>query len=486
MHIYKKTLIQKAPLWLPLYAALSCCGAIILYHHHLATSTGICTVALVVFAVATVLRGWPQARAEGATRNLQFDPPIREPRSVVAILLRALSCGLIWAALYGALRADTYTGGGMPLESINSLQGTMLAESRAQGVGGRYLIAIGRLGSDQTEVALSKKVLCYSLEWHPIQAGQSITSTVQFQIPTTSLVPPRESTATPQCKLSHIALVYPDAPVHTSRPSTLRNSVRAALTAPLNKFPKPTAQLLKALLLGERGQLSSATRSYFRRAGVTHLLALSGMHLAIIVSLIGALLRPFFNRRVTIALLAVCTVLYLWLIGSNPSLERATIMFVLWSLLKLSGRETNALNIIALAFLLLVVLHPRAVTEISFQLSFAALSGILFLTPLIVPLVSAYLPRWLARALSASVAAQLFTLPLVLIYFDTLHPIGIVATVVLSPLVTVYMWQAVLWLPLVALGIPYITEAGTTFSFMLFEAIRYTALWLSQVPALAL
>ncbi len=489
MGYHRRSWIWRAPRYLPSYAALASCLMIIGYHHGAFSTVHILGLLLLLAAPTMVLLNWPRRLA-----NCPLARGAAMPSTAMALILGALLWGIVGAALYSSLRSSDYLGGGLPLESIQQLQGNLMEDSRPWGGGGSYRLQIESLGSERAQVMLRRAILCQSREWQGLSRGQRLKAQVEFQLPPSDSSSPSARRSAPQCWLHNIETLEradssstaPLLLIHVTVLSQLRRGLRDGFSSLLDRFPKPSAQLLKALLLGMRQELSPPLRESFRKAGVTHLLALSGMHLAILVSLVGVVLRFLCNRRWTILLLLVCSLFYLWLIGTNPSLERAVIMFSLWSLLALRGHQTPAINIISLAFLILTVAHPEAVTELSFQLSFAALTGIVLWAAPIAHVLQGYLPRWLALSLSASLAAQLSTLPLLMLYFDAVHPIGIVATIILSPLVAIYMWQAILWLPLMALSFPYLAEGGAISSWVLFELIRRIAQWLAAVPSLTL
>ena len=477
---------QRATLYMPAYAAVSCCVAIIGYHALNLSILFLLGATLIGAGTAWVLMRWPETKGHGHSSK-QYPHSLN---AVIGLLLMAAVVGIICAAFYSGLRSSEWRGGGLPAENIKEIQGTLLEDSRPWGSGGRYLIRLQALRNHHTEVRLAATLFCYSAEWFDIVRGSTLTAHVQWHSSKERRPEKHRSRQTPECALSAITVSHTDIQVENNESQlslrsigVLRKTLQNALVHLLNRFPKPSAQLLKALLLGRRTELSSTLRQSFRQAGVSHLLALSGMHLAILVSLIGFLLHLFCNRNWVIAVAALWGLAYLWLIGSNPSLERAVIMFTLWSILKLRGRQSSHINLIGLAFLVMVLVHHRAVTELSFQLSFGALSGILLLAPYIGQPLKRYLPQWLALSLSTSLAAQLFTLPFLLLYFDAWYLVGIIATIVLSPLVAIYMWQAILWLPIMAVGIPYLEECGAVISFVLFELIRRLAQWLAQTPA---
>ncbi|MBI2553152.1 MAG: DNA internalization-related competence protein ComEC/Rec2, partial [Candidatus Rokubacteria bacterium] len=211
---------------------------------------------------------------------------------------------------------------------------------------------------------------------------------------------------------------------------------RWALTTIQRHLPPASAALLAGLLLGERTEFPRAADEAFRRAGVYHILAVSGFNVALIASAVFlglSLLR--FPRRLVAATAIVLLLGFALVVGGQPSVVRATIMGVLLLLGLLLERETNLYNSLALAALLILLWRPGDLWEPGFQLSFAATLGILYLgRPWIRLLVARGWPPWLAASVAVSLGAQLAVLPVMLLHFNQLSLVGIAANLVVVPL----------------------------------------------------
>jgi competence protein ComEC len=136
----------------------------------------------------------------------------------------------------------------------------------------------------------------------------------------------------------------------------------------------------------------------------------------------------------------VFVLLFLWLAGPRPSLLRAVLLTLLAATARASRRRTSPLNLTALAFLGMVLWNPSAIYSLSFQLSFAALIGILLAAPALSFALDGRLPRAVRLPLAAGLGAQFATAPLLAATFGIVHPIGVVATLVLAPVITLYLW----------------------------------------------
>ncbi len=214
----------------------------------------------------------------------------------------------------------------------------------------------------------------------------------------------------------------------------------------------PSRQVLAALLTGNREEIAPEVRNAFNRAGVSHLLAISGLHIGIVASgafFISRLILSFFPlllRRAWVskgaALAAILpVVLYGMLSGMSPSTQRAVLMISAFLATFLVQREHDLFNTLALAALIILIIDPPALFSISFQLSFMAVISILICLPAIeaqraVPagfLQSARHAVYMFMCISFF--ATLGTAPLVMTYFNQISLVGIFANVILIPLI---------------------------------------------------
>ena len=209
------------------------------------------------------------------------------------------------------------------------------------------------------------------------------------------------------------------------------------------------AAIAAAMSLGDKRSLDAAQRQSFSATGVSHVLALSGLHLGILFSLYSLL---FVNRlpsrrgRVFASLVGVALLWGFALLVVFPlSLVRATVMFTLWQLSVVLYSERSSLNNLALAALLILLFSPASLFDIGFQLSFTSVFFILLLTPHIPR------PRWLRRSrllallygwLTVSIVAQIGTAPLVAYYFHTIPLVGLLGNLLAIPLAYVILGLA--------------------------------------------
>ncbi len=211
--------------------------------------------------------------------------------------------------------------------------------------------------------------------------------------------------------------------------------------------------VLSALVVGKRDHITGELRESFSRAGVSHLLAISGLHVGTVATLCFLLLRAILGRiefllrralvKKTGALLSICFVIcYGMMAGMSPSTQRAVIMIVILLAAFLLNRPYNPANTLAAAALGILTVYPHSLFDISFQLSFAAVSAIfigLYLFPSAGVRHGETKMKSVLRIITGFVMISVFaiigTMPLVAHYFNQVSILGIGANLILVPLV---------------------------------------------------
>ncbi len=211
-------------------------------------------------------------------------------------------------------------------------------------------------------------------------------------------------------------------------------------------MPAREAALARGFVLGEDEGIDAGTRDDFRRSGLSHLLAVSGQNVALLgllaMLVLAALGVPLRERLVwVIAAIAV----YVPLAGAGPSIQRAGVMGAATLLATLGGRRSSRLHALALAAVVTLSIDPGIAADVGWQLSFAAVVGILLLaTPLrraiAAPLGSGGLRGALVEGLAITIAATVATAPLIAFHFETLSTTTLLANVLAMPAVAPAMW----------------------------------------------
>jgi len=181
--------------------------------------------------------------------------------------------------------------------------------------------------------------------------------------------------------------------------------------------------LVKAMLLGRRDDLMSDQVDDYTTSGTVHILSVSGMHVAIIFLVVSYLLgwikRLKGGKYIYLFLVSSLLAFYAMVTGLPPSVQRATIMCIIFVIAEVFSRKPNAINTLAVSALLILLIDPQALFDVGFQLSYLAMAGIFLLYK---PLESIWLPsgraaKYIWQITALSLAAQLATFPLSLYYF---------------------------------------------------------------------
>ncbi len=230
-----------------------------------------------------------------------------------------------------------------------------------------------------------------------------------------------------------------------------RAEIRQRAEAALGRgMPAREAALARGFVLGEDKSIDAATVEDFRRSGLSHLLAVSGQNVTLLallaLPLLAALGMPLRMRLVWIL---AAIVVYVPLAGGGPSIVRAGTMGGLGVLATLAGRRTSRLYALAVAAAVTLAVDPQIAVDIGWQLSFAAVLGILALArPLRVTIARRIGSRgWrgtLAEGAAMTVAATLATAPLIAFHFESLSTTTLFANLLALPAVAPAMWLGML------------------------------------------
>lgn len=220
-------------------------------------------------------------------------------------------------------------------------------------------------------------------------------------------------------------------------------------TAVINQLlPEPHAGLLNGLIFGTRATLSEDFVTALTRTGTLHIIALSGMNISILVRVIHGVLLRFLNRRLTNIATIVGIAGFVWFVGPSPSVVRAAIMGSIVLLSVTLGRQNWSILTLIITSAVMLLVKPEWLGNLSFQLSVLSTLGIiLFAGP--------SRNNVLLDNLYVTLAAQVFTVPLVLFTFERVSLISPVTNVligwvipILTPLGMLVAIAGFLFLPL--------------------------------------
>jgi len=201
-------------------------------------------------------------------------------------------------------------------------------------------------------------------------------------------------------------------------------------------YPGDDAGYMKGLVAGIRSDFDPDQFDAFARLGLTHILAISGLHVGVVVLLLlrlGALAR--LPRERSIGLTIAAMPVYMLATGASPSAVRACLMAMLALWLARRQALKDGLHLVAAAALVMLIWEPRLIEDIGFQLSFVVTTGLL----LFVPITASVLPirwKWLKDALTVTVVAQVVSFPLTAYYFHSFHLLSLPANFLLVPFIS--------------------------------------------------
>ncbi|MDI6781651.1 MAG: ComEC/Rec2 family competence protein [bacterium] len=202
-------------------------------------------------------------------------------------------------------------------------------------------------------------------------------------------------------------------------------------------LPEPASYFLDGVILGNRTQLPEHMQEWFADTGTLHVLAVSGMNVALVVITFFFFFRLFrMNKRLAYLLNIPVVIVFCLVTGCVPSVLRASLMAIIFLISRnLLERDVNIYHVIGLAALICLVPCPQMVFDLSFQLSFLAVLGIVYLAPIISDRLLFFLPRWLSLTIATTLGAQLSTTPLLSYSFHKMSLISLASNAIVVPLV---------------------------------------------------
>ena len=252
---------------------------------------------------------------------------------------------------------------------------------------------------------------------------------------------------------------------------------------------RPGAILAQALVFGDARRVPSDWKTGLRRAGLSHLLAVSGLHVGLILGGFWWLFGGISNRLTALGGASVL-LLYGCLVGPRPSLLRAAVMALLVILALVLERPPQALNSLCAALIVILSFDPAAALDLGFQLSFLATAGILLLAPRL-------LRSWRRRgvggaaghvavALAVTVAAQLATLPVTAVRIGVLTPLAPALNLVFVPWTALALGVSLLWVVVAAgASMPLVSMVAEPMAAGLLGMLDVLSLpfaWLAELP----
>jgi ComEC/Rec2-related protein len=265
----------------------------------------------------------------------------------------------------------------------------------------------------------------------------------------------------------------------------IRADLRSGMRKAIEEAGYPASALLEALVMGSREDVPEDLSRGFEMTGSLHILALSGLHAAVIYAAAAALLGFFRNRFVTYGVATAGLLFYQFLAGPLPSLVRATLMIAIGGAAALRDRDREPLNLLSVSGILILMADPYQAFSLSFQLSFLSILGILTVAPQISRALAGRVPLVILGPFAASAAAQAATFPVVCLAFGAYYPSGLLAGLVLIPLTTVFLWMGLAWLAVFPIAGGIIGPAAAAVFGAMYRCIEGSASLFAGLPGIA-
>lgn len=241
--------------------------------------------------------------------------------------------------------------------------------------------------------------------------------------------------------LQEIQSIVPDARISLSRSYenwSLRKwllELKRSFEWNLNRiFPEPQASFMAGIILGSRRGIPQDLMEQFSITGLTHILAISGYNITIIIVLVTQVLA-FLPRKLSYQIAIAVIILFTILVGASAAVVRASIMGIIGLIARNHGRQTLALTTIVLTASLMIIYNPLIIFyDAGFQLSFLAVIGIIYISPYLEQKLEWVPEKCMIReSLTITLAAQSTAVPLIVYLFGTLSLVSPLANVLIAP-----------------------------------------------------
>ncbi len=262
----------------------------------------------------------------------------------------------------------------------------------------------------------------------------------------------------------------------------IRDKASGIISDTLPNKPFPCAFLLESVLLGKRSMLPEEVIKWFQDTGTIHILAISGLHVGLIGLIFFFIFRKLLRlpQRTSSILTLLVLIIFAIMTGATPSVIRATIMAGTIIIGMIIERDTDIYNNLALAALIILLQNPLTLFDVGFQLSFGAVFSLVYFTSFIEPKLW-FLPKYLAKLVSVSIAVQIGISPILIFYFNKLSLVTILANIIVIPLLGVIL---TLGLAMVFIGIIFMPIANLIgiINYYIITGLLISVSFFAQIP----
>lgn len=204
----------------------------------------------------------------------------------------------------------------------------------------------------------------------------------------------------------------------------------------IDNLPQEDVGLFYGMIFGDKSELDFDIRQSFQTSGISHMLAVSGLHIGFLVGMLNFVLGKLKTKRtIKCAIFFVILLFYCWMCSFSPSVVRASIMAMTVLLSGLFGKQYDFVNSISLSGIVILLFSPLSAFDIGFQLSFLSVFSIAFVYPLVTKFLSkTKLPKFLTDSFALTCCVQIDLLPLTANYFGQMSLLSIFANMICIPL----------------------------------------------------
>jgi competence protein ComEC len=205
-------------------------------------------------------------------------------------------------------------------------------------------------------------------------------------------------------------------------------------------LPRDEAVFLAGLTIGAKGEFPQDLQTAMKKSGTTHLVALSGYNIMIVINVLMLVFAYVMKKRYAIMLTGFCIVLFSLFAGAESSLVRAALLGSISIIAGLVGRSFDIRQAVILAAVAMTVVNPFVlIFDVGFQLSFAAFLGIAYCSPALMEFFHISEKHKVLKVLIDSFSAQLATLPIIALQFGVISVVGVISSVILLEFVPITM-----------------------------------------------
>ena len=336
----------------------------------------------------------------------------------------------IWGGfIYTSIYKSNQFSENLPEKAIYT--GSIQSKTATQGKSFKYEISLNSASINDTTYKVHEKILLYN--------SDSITNSHLYQgcniIFETQLHPIKDNNNPGEFKykkfmenkgIRYQTFLKSNITILSIEDYSLKNQAAKIRSNLIDKYKKAGIKgdefaVIAALTLGDKSHLNSDLKHKFSATGAMHVLAVSGLHVGILYLVLTNFLSLF--RKKNHVLSGIAAILFLWtfafITGLSTSVMRACTMLSFIIIAETLKRKTNIYNTLSLSAFILILINPLVIYEVGFQLSYAAVTSIVFFQPKIYNLLKteSKFIGYPLKLLSVSIAAQIGTFPISIFYF---------------------------------------------------------------------